>query len=152
MLVFHCISSFSNVRLICHHEFPSRDLKIMVHQDYAGTRQSNPDKNWEGKCITRMGVRGRSDCSPAVYTSVYFFGCWLWNAKTLPHGKDPSFCCLCIGVHKHMLANVQRAWCTKPSSFKQRAQMPLIDFIEMYKNKYIALVHKSIIALTGSLI
>lgn len=41
----HHISSFSNVRLICHHEYPSGDLKIMVHQHHAGTQQPKPDKN-----------------------------------------------------------------------------------------------------------
>lgn len=41
----HRISSFSNVRLICHHEYPSGDLKIMIHQHHAGTQQPKPDKN-----------------------------------------------------------------------------------------------------------
>lgn len=36
----HCISSFSNVRIICHHVYPSGDLNIMVHQDH--TRIHNP--------------------------------------------------------------------------------------------------------------
>lgn len=52
---FHCISSFSNVRLICHHLYSSGDLKIIVHQDHAGTQQPNPDKNWKLKCHDQNG-------------------------------------------------------------------------------------------------
>ena len=93
---FHCISSFSNVRLICHRVYSSEDLKIMVHQDHDGDQQPSSDKTENLNVVTRTRKKNRTVLQLHIHLCVFFFGCWLWNAKTLPHGKDPSFCCLCL--------------------------------------------------------